>query len=93
MITFLWRLWERLKVAYFIKDMRRAGVVSPIIISKGGKVVDGNHRVTLARELGIKQVPAIRLEVEVEMVDVADVQTTYDIPVLSGGATKRNDVA
>lgn len=51
-------LYERLKRA-----ISRFGFVQPILVAKGknGKyiVVDGNHRLKVARELGIKEIPAV----------------------------------
>ena len=50
------------------KAMRQYGCTSPVIVDRTGHLVDGNRRVLVARELGIK-VPVLRLKAEVEYVD------------------------
>jgi len=51
--------------------------VQPIIVSKDGIVLDGGHRVVMARELG-KSVPAIVLDVEVVNLDPNELTTWLD---------------
>jgi len=42
----------------------RWGFIVPIITNRGLLVADGEQRLTVAKELGMKQVPVIRLDVE-----------------------------
>lgn len=51
--------------------------VQPIIVSKDGMVLDGGHRVVMARELG-KSIPAIVLDVEVVDLDPSELTTWLD---------------
>ena len=44
--------------------IQRWGFIVPIITNRDLLVADGEQRLTVARELGMKQVPVIRLDVE-----------------------------
>lgn len=44
------------------KSISEQGIVSPIIINSANVIVDGNLRVDVARKLGFRQVPAVRVE-------------------------------
>jgi ParB-like chromosome segregation protein Spo0J len=46
------------------KAIKRWGFIVPIITNRDLLVADGEQRLTVARELGMKQVPVIRLDVE-----------------------------
>jgi len=43
-------------------SMKKDGVLRPIIIDQDGRVWDGIHRIAYARELGIKNIPAIKID-------------------------------
>ena len=51
--------------------------IAPIIVSSDGIVVDGNHRVIIARELGI-EIPVIRLNNEIKLENPNYLKTYYD---------------
>ena len=46
------------------KAIQRWGFIVPIITNRDLLVADGEQRLTVARELGMRQVPVIRLDVE-----------------------------
>jgi len=46
------------------KAIQRWGFIVPIITNRDLLVADGEQRLTVARELGMKQVPVVRLDVE-----------------------------
>ncbi len=46
------------------KAIQRWGFIVPIVTNRDLLVADGEQRLTVARELGMKQVPVIRLDVE-----------------------------
>jgi DNA modification methylase len=43
-------------------DIRQHGIISPVIINAADVIVDGHLRVDIARKLGFRQVPAVRVE-------------------------------
>lgn len=59
------------------KSVDRDGIKCPVLVSRNGIVLDGNHRVILARQAGT-QIPIVRLPVDVEMVDPNTLKTYYD---------------
>jgi len=46
------------------KAIKRWGFIVPIVTNRDLLVADGEQRLTVAKELGMKQVPVIRLDVE-----------------------------
>ena len=46
------------------KAIQRFGFIVPIVTNRDLLVADGEQRLTVAKELGMKQVPVIRLDVE-----------------------------
>ena len=46
------------------KAIKRWGFIVPIVTNRDLLVADGEQRITVARELGMKQVPVVRLDVE-----------------------------
>ncbi|MEN2994399.1 MAG: ParB N-terminal domain-containing protein [Thermodesulfovibrio sp.] len=47
------------------KSVKEYGFITPIIV-KDGVVVDGNHRLKVAKELGISEVPVIQIEKDID---------------------------
>ncbi len=60
-----------------IRNQNDENVGSPIIISKDNKIIDGHTRYHIAKGLGIKQIPVIRLETEIEYIDTDKIFPTY----------------
>ena len=48
----------------FRKAIQRWGFIVPIVTNRGLLVADGEQRITVAKELGMRQVPVVRLDVE-----------------------------
>lgn len=46
------------------ESIRKHGVLVPLLITRAGLVLDGHHRLLLARELSIMDVPVIRLDLD-----------------------------
>lgn len=60
------------------QSIKRHGIISPVLVSKSGVVLDGNRRVQACRSLGIP-VPAVVIDAEVQMLDPATL--TISCPV------------
>jgi len=45
------------------RSIRKSGVLSPVLVDENDGVVDGGNRVAIAAELGIKNIPTVRLNV------------------------------
>lgn len=54
--------------------------MSPIIISQDNYVIDGHHRLQIAKELGWKEIPCIRINTVVLNEPVDYLKTSYPIP-------------
>ena len=50
---------------------------SPMIVTKDGQIVDGHTRYRIAKRLGIKFVPIVRLESSIEQEDINNLRETY----------------
>lgn len=46
------------------KNFQRFGMIVPIITNKQGVIADGQHRLEIAKELSMKEVPVIQLDLE-----------------------------
>lgn len=46
------------------KNIERFGFIVPVITNKAGLVADGEHRLRAARDLGIKEIPVIKLDLD-----------------------------
>src|ERR1044072_7416300 len=55
------RTHSRKQVSQIADSIRRFGFTNPVLISDEGEIVAGHGRVMAAKELGINEVPAIRL--------------------------------
>jgi ParB-like chromosome segregation protein Spo0J len=42
-----------------VESIREKGLLTPIVVDEGGKVLDGHHRVKAAREAGIDDIPYV----------------------------------
>lgn len=62
------------------KSIQEKGILSPVIASSDGTVIDGNHRVSIAREVGIL-VPTVYLDAKVIHVHPSKL-TISDAPVI-----------
>lgn len=63
---------------YWLKQsIGKNGIKAPVIVTIDNIVLDGNHRVMLAREMGVN-VPAIRLPVTIEYLNPNELRTYYD---------------
>ena len=71
------RTAELVKAKYDWSVYKDRDFVQPVIVSKDGVVLDGGHRVVMARELG-KCIPAIVLDVEVVNLDPNKLTTWLD---------------
>ena len=41
--------------------IEESGEIDPVVVNERGVVIDGNHRVTVAREMGISSIPVVRI--------------------------------
>lgn len=56
--------------AVFLEDVQRRGVQEPIVVQRGGRVLDGRHRLEAAKARGDETVPARLVDVsEKEQID------------------------
>lgn len=55
----------------------RGDIGAPILISKDGKIIDGNSRLRIAKKLGIKNIPVVIIDSIVVYVDVDSVKESY----------------
>lgn len=46
------------------ESIKTYGILNPIIVQKDGTIIDGLHRVNIASDLGIRNVPIVRLDVD-----------------------------
>lgn len=72
------KIYKFLKTAMLIFSiMKRGDIGSPIIISSDGSVLDGNSRLRIAKTLGYKKVPVVRIASEIEYVNPDELKETY----------------
>lgn len=50
-----------------VKSMEKYGYLTPVIIDQNNKVVDGEHRIIAYKEMGLKQIPIIRVNLKSEV--------------------------
>ena len=55
------------------------GAVCPIIVSLDGYILDGNNRVTAARNLGIETLPGVVIPVKIENIVIKDLKITWKV--------------
>jgi ParB-like chromosome segregation protein Spo0J len=68
-------------ISYWLlkRQIRRDGKVAcPVLVDRDWNVIDGNHRVVIARELGLS-LPVIQIDFPVQNVDPALVKTAYSV--------------
>jgi len=51
--------------------------IAPILVSKDGKVVDGNSRLRVAKKLGIRMIPVVFMDANVIQIDPNDISESY----------------
>ncbi len=61
---------------YAIKKYEK---ILPIIISEDGIVLDGNNRLTAAKQLGIKKIPVFIVKGETKIIDVKDLEVSFPV--------------
>jgi len=52
------------KYAHLRKELIRVGFVAPIVVSRDGSIINGEHRWRAAKEEGFSDVPVVRLDVD-----------------------------
>jgi ParB-like chromosome segregation protein Spo0J len=52
------------KFEHLQKELMRVGFAAPIVVSKEGTIINGEHRWRAAREQALGQVPVVRLDVD-----------------------------
>lgn len=55
------RTHDKKQIAQIVSSYRQFGVVSPILVAEDGTIIAGHGRVLAAKELGLQEIPAIRL--------------------------------
>jgi hypothetical protein len=54
------------KFAHLRRELVRVGFASPILVSRDGTIINGEHRWRAAREEGFSEVPVVRIDVDEE---------------------------
>ncbi len=74
---FVW-LYKTLKAIALVGDILKTGEVkAPLLVSKSGVVLDGRTRLRIAKRMGYKTVPVVRIEADVEQVDPRSLTAPY----------------
>lgn len=47
-----------------VKNIEKFGFIVPVVLNKDGVIIDGHHRYLAAKQLGMKEVLAVRLDLE-----------------------------
>jgi ParB-like chromosome segregation protein Spo0J len=50
---------------------------APILVTGGGKIIDGHTRYRISKALGYKKIKAVIIQQEITMVDIDAIQETY----------------
>ena len=49
---------------HLIKEIKRVGFLQPILINKENIIIDGEHRWKASKELGLKEIPCIKVDMD-----------------------------
>lgn len=60
------RTWTMKSAEDLTESIRRFGIVDPLVINYDGTVLGGNFRVSVLKEMGLKAIPCVRLDIKNE---------------------------
>lgn len=68
---------SKIKMFFLKRSIKRHGILAPVLVSYDGVILDGNHRVSIAKELGI-EVPIALVSCEDRVVVASDVEKHHE---------------